>query len=159
LFSFQSFDPRFSLLISCLSKAVLGDGFTTAQGIVLHPVAIAAYVGLLIVTINLLPLRRLDGGYIVHAMFGQKPSVAIGQLSKIIFLLLGLLRFKASGFVSTDLLFLSIVVSLIPAIDEPALNDVSELNNWRDGLGIFALTILVLTLLPIPPVLMNVLGI
>jgi membrane-associated protease RseP (regulator of RpoE activity) len=159
IFSFQSFDPRFSLLLSLLSKVILGEAFTTAQGIVLHPVAIAAYIGLLIITINLMPLRRFDGGYIVHAMFGQKPSVAIGQLSKIILLLLGLIRFKASGFVTTDLLFLSIVVSLIPAIDEPALNDVSDLNNWRDALGILALSILVLTIVPIPPVLMQLLGI
>jgi membrane-associated protease RseP (regulator of RpoE activity) len=159
LFSFQSFDPRFSFLLSLLTKTALGDAFAASKGIVLHPVAIAAYVGLLIVTINLMPLRRLDGGFIVHAMFGQKPSVAIGQMSKIILLLLGLLRLKASGFVSTDLLFLAIVISLIPAIDEPALNDVSELNNWRDGLGIFALTILVLTFVPMPPVLMYWLGI
>jgi flagellar biosynthesis component FlhA len=54
---------------------------------------------------------------------------------------------------------LAIVISLIPAIDEPALNDVSELNNWRDALGVSILAILVLMLLPVPAVVMGLLGI
>jgi membrane-associated protease RseP (regulator of RpoE activity) len=159
LFSFHAFNPRFSLLMTLLSKLALGSQFVAERAINLHNVAIAAYISLLIITINLMPLRRLDGGYIVHAMFGQKPSAIISQLSKVILLILGFIRFRASGFGNTDLLFLAIVISLIPAIDEPALNDVSELNNWRDALGVMVLAILVLTLIPVPAVLMQFLDI
>jgi membrane-associated protease RseP (regulator of RpoE activity) len=159
LFSFHTFNPRFSLLLSILSKLALGSRFMAESAIDLHGVAIAAYISLSIVTINLMPLRRLDGGYIVHAMFGQKPSAIVSQLSKIALLIVGFIRFKASGFENRDLLFLALVVSLIPAIDEPALNDVSELNNWRDALGISILAILVLMLLPVPAVVMGLLGI
>ncbi len=159
LFSFHAFNPRFSLLMTLLSKSALGSQFVAERAIDLHNVAIAAYISLLIITINLMPLRRLDGGYIVHAMFGQKPSAIISQFSKVILLILGFIRFRASGFGNTDLLFLAIVISLIPAIDEPALNDVSELNNWRDALGVVILAILVLTLIPVPTVLMQLLDI
>jgi membrane-associated protease RseP (regulator of RpoE activity) len=159
LFSFHTFNPRFSLLLTLLSKLALGSQFVSERAIDLHSVAIAAYVSLLIITINLMPLRRLDGGYIVHAMFGQKPSAIISQLSKVILLILGFIRFRASGFGNTDLLFLAIAISLIPAIDEPALNDVSELNSWRDALGVAILAILVLTLIPVPAVLMQLLDI
>jgi membrane-associated protease RseP (regulator of RpoE activity) len=159
LFSFHAFNPRFSLLLTLLSKLALGSQFVAERAINLHNVAIAAYISLLIITINLMPLRRLDGGYIVHAMFGQKPSAIVSQLSKVILLILGFIRFRASGFGNTDLLFLAIVISLIPAIDEPALNDVSELNNWRDALGVVILAILVLTLIPVPTVLMQLLDI
>ncbi len=159
LFSFHAFNPRFSLLLTLLSKLALGSQFVADRAINLNNVAIAAYISLLIITINLMPLRRLDGGYIVHAMFGQKPSAIVSQLSKVILLILGFIRFRASGFGNTDLLFLAIVISLIPAIDEPALNDVSELNNWRDALGVVILAILVLTLIPVPTVLMQLLNV
>jgi membrane-associated protease RseP (regulator of RpoE activity) len=159
LFSFHAFNPRFSLLMTLLSKLALGNQFVAERAIDLHNVAIAAYISLLIITINLMPLRRLDGGYIVHAMFGQKPSAIVSQLSKVILLILGVIRFRSSGFGNTDLLFLAIVISLIPAIDEPALNDVSELNNWRDALGVIMLAILVLTLIPVPTVLLQLLDI
>jgi membrane-associated protease RseP (regulator of RpoE activity) len=159
LFSFHAFNPRFSLLMTLLSKWALGSRFMAESAIDLHGVAIAAYISLLIITINLMPLRRLDGGYIVHAMFGQKPSAIVSQLSKLALLVIGFIRFKASGFENRDLLFLALVVSLIPAIDEPALNDVSELNNWRDALGVSILAILVLMLLPVPAVMMEFLGI
>jgi membrane-associated protease RseP (regulator of RpoE activity) len=159
LFSFHTLNPRFSLLLSILTKIALGSSFVADKAIDLHNVAIAAYMSLLIVTVNLMPLRRFDGGYIVHAMFGQKPSAIVSQLSKFILLILGFIRYKSSGFANTDLLFLAIAISLIPAIDEPALNDVSELNPWRDGLGIFMLILLVLILLPVPEILMPLLDI
>jgi membrane-associated protease RseP (regulator of RpoE activity) len=159
LFNFHAFNPRFSLLLTLLSKLALGSQFVADRAIDLNNVAIAAYISLLIIIINLMPLRRLDGGYIVHAMFGQKSSAIISQFSKLILLLLGLIRFRASEFVTTDLLFLAIVIFLIPAIDEPALNDVSEINNWRDAVGIGILAILVLTLIPIPTMLMQLLNV
>jgi hypothetical protein len=57
------------------------------------------------------------------------------------------------------LLFLSFIIALIPAIDEPALNDVSDLNNWRDVIGIAILTILILTLIPVPAILTQFLAV
>jgi membrane-associated protease RseP (regulator of RpoE activity) len=159
LFSFHALNPRFSLLLSILTKIALGSSFVADKAIDLHNVAIAAYMSLLIVTVNLMPLRRFDGGYIVHAMFGQKPSAIVSQLSKFMLLILGFIRYKSSEFAHTDLLFLAIAISLVPAIDEPALNDVSELNSWRDGLGIFMLILLVLILLPVPGILMPLLDI
>ncbi len=159
LFSFHALNPRFSLLLSILTKLALGSSFGADKAIDLHNVAIAAYMSLLILTVNLMPLRRFDGGYIVHAMFGQKPSAIVSQLSKFMLLILGFIRYKSSGFANTDLLFLAIAISLVPAIDEPALNDVSELNLWRDGLGILMITILILILLPVPGILMPLLDI
>jgi membrane-associated protease RseP (regulator of RpoE activity) len=159
LVSFHAFDPRFSLLLTLLSKLALGDQFVAERAIDLHSVAIAAYIGLAIVTIKLMPLRRLDGGYIVHGMFGQKTSAIVSQLSKVIVFILGVIRFRASGSGNPDLLFLAIVISLIPSIDEPALNDVSDLNNWRDALGVAIVAIFILMLIPVPVVLLQFLDI
>jgi hypothetical protein len=47
----------------------------------------------------------------------------------------------------------------MPVSDQPALNDVTELDNRRDFLGIFAMVILVSILLPLPKVVAAWLGI
>jgi hypothetical protein len=45
----------------------------------------------------------------------------------------------------------------IPSVDEPALNDVSELDNRRDLIGLVALALLVMIILPLPPPLAQLL--
>jgi membrane-associated protease RseP (regulator of RpoE activity) len=42
------------------------------SAIALHPMALAAWVGLFATAFNLLPLGQLDGGHILYAVFGQR---------------------------------------------------------------------------------------
>ena len=42
----------------------------------LHPFAFAGWVGLLITSINLIPIGQLDGGHILYGMFRKKAHVA-----------------------------------------------------------------------------------
>jgi hypothetical protein len=46
----------------------------------------------------------------------------------------------------------------MPVADEPALNDVSELDNWRDLCGFLALVVLVSIVLPPPATLTGLLN-
>ena len=54
-------------------------------------------------------------------------------------------------------LYLGIFLMVIPAADEPALNDVTELDDYRDGLGLLALGIMLLLILPVPTGLASIL--
>jgi membrane-associated protease RseP (regulator of RpoE activity) len=60
-----------SLLFKSLTWLVLG---TTGDDttIVLHPVALAGWVGLLVTALNLLPVGQLDGGHVIYAAFGAR---------------------------------------------------------------------------------------
>ncbi len=147
----DALNPRYSILLALLSKLALGNQLTPQSAINLHPVAVAACLGLIVTALNLMPVGQLDGGHIVHAMLGQRTAILIGQVSRLLLLLLSLVQ---PGF------FLwAIILLFIPLMDEPALNDVSELDNKRDIWGLVAMALLVLIILPVPQAIANLLHI
>jgi membrane-associated protease RseP (regulator of RpoE activity) len=148
--NFESLNPSFSFLLTVLSKFILGAGLTSEHAINLHPVAIAGYLGLIITAFNLIPIGQLDGGHIVHAMLGQKTSLIIGQVARFLILILGLIH--------SEFLIFALLLFFFPLQDEPALNDVSELNNIRDIIGLSTLGLLLLIILPMPSVIAQLLN-
>jgi membrane-associated protease RseP (regulator of RpoE activity) len=146
-FDIQAQDPRLSFLLSLLAKLALGSDLFPEMGIRLHPIAMAGCVGLFITAINLMPIGQLDGGHIMHAVFGQKMAIAVGQIARILALLFALIH--------PYFWVWTIIMWLIPLVDQPALNDVTELDNKRDLLGLFALALLIVIILPLPDAIAN----
>jgi membrane-associated protease RseP (regulator of RpoE activity) len=142
LLNFEALDPGASIALALLSKLALGSQLGADSAIHLHPVAVSGCLGLVVTALNLMPVGQLDGGHIVHAMYGQRNGAIIGQVCR--FLVLGL------SLVHGELLIWAILLFFLPAVDEPALNDVSELDDRRDLWGLIALTLLVLIVLPTP---------
>ncbi len=138
----EAFDPRISILFALFGRLVWGTALTVDSAIHLHPVAIAGALGLVVTALNLMPVGQLDGGHIVHAMYGHRAGAIIGQVTRLLILVL--------SFVQPWLFFWAIILFFMPAFDEPAVNDVTELNSWRDGIGLFALGLLVLIIFPMP---------
>ncbi|MDJ1174781.1 site-2 protease family protein [Roseofilum capinflatum] len=147
MFNFDSLNPKATMLLAILTKLALGNQLTADMAVNLHPVAVAGFLGLVITALNLVPVGQLDGGHVVHAMFGQRTAVAIGQVSRLLVLILAFLR--------QEFFWWAIFLLLMPIADEPALNDVTELDNGRDLLGLLALVILVMIVLPAPPTLIE----
>ena len=121
---------------------VFGKTLTANLGVDLHPVAIAGLIGMIFAAIRLVPFGQFDGGRIVHAMYGQRIGLIVSQVCRILILLL--------SFAQPVLLYLGIFLMVIPAADEPALNDVTELDDYRDGLGLLALGLMLFLILPVP---------
>jgi membrane-associated protease RseP (regulator of RpoE activity) len=155
ILDFASFNPRFSLLLTGISKLAMGKDFGADTAINLHPVAIAAYLGLLITAVNLLPFRRFDGGYIIHAMFGLRGSIIIGQISKVLLLILGFIQYQITG--QNGCLLFAFLLTFFPIIGDPTLNDVAELDSRRDLCGMLMLAITVAIFLPAGGAIANLL--
>ncbi len=66
-----------------------GDGLDVH----LHPMAFAAWVGLLVTFINLLPIGQLDGGHVARALLGQRHEL----LSKRLHIVLPLVGLTVGG--------------------------------------------------------------
>ncbi|HLO86192.1 MAG TPA: site-2 protease family protein [Nostocaceae cyanobacterium] len=147
----NALNPHYSILLAVLSKLALGSALTAKSAIDLHPVAVAGLLGLIVTALNLIPVGQLDGGHIVHAMFGQRTAVVIGQIARVCLLLL--------SFIREEFLFWAIMLLFIPLIDEPALNDVTELDNSRDFLGLLTMGLLLLIVLPLPQAIARLLHI
>ena len=151
LLDIDALNPRYSILIAIISKLTLGAQLTNNMSIDLHPVAVAGFLGIIVTALNLMPVGQLDGGHIVHAMFGQKTAMVIGQIARLLLLLLSLIQ--------SEYFLWAIYLIFVRLTDEPALNDVTELDNKRDIFGLIAIMLLILIVLPLPQSLARLLNI
>ena len=149
LLNVDALDPFYSTAIAVASKLALGGALTADRAIDLHPIAIAGYAGLWLAALHLLPIGQLDGGRIIHAMLGQRAGAIVGQVARLAVLVL--------AFARNEFLPLALLLFFLPSIDRPALNDVSPLDNGRDFLGLAALVVLAIIILPAPRLLIQLL--
>ncbi len=148
LFNFEALDPSRSIILLLIAKLALGASLQADSALQLHPVAISGCLGLIVTALNLMPVGQLDGGHIVHAMYGQRTAAIVSQVARLLMWVIALIY--------SEFLLWAILLLFIPSA-EPALNDVSELNGPRDFLGLFALALLVLIILPAPAVMRQLL--
>ena len=150
VFKFEAMLPEYSILLTVIAKGVLGGALEAKRAIALHPIAVAGWLGVLFTAFNLMPVGQLDGGRMVHAIFGQRQGAMIGQVGRLTLLLLSVMQ--------PHLLLWAVLLFFLPTIDEPALNDVTDLDNVRDAIGIVTLVILILIIVPAPKILLTLLG-
>src|SRR5579862_4512785 len=112
--------------------------------IYLHPVARAAWVGLLATALNLLPIGQLDGGHILYAFVGEK----MRWLSRIFVALL-----VPMGLFFTYSWLVWAVILFFFGMRHPSIIDPVPVGRTRSWLGVAALAMFLLsfTAAPIRP--------
>lgn len=112
------------------------------EDVYLHPVGFAAWVGLFMTALNLLPIGQLDGGHIAYALFGRFHK-RISQLFLLVIFLMGV-------FLWPGWLVWILLLALLGTRHPPTLNDKVPLGKRQVLLGWFGVVMLVLCFIPAP---------
>ncbi len=133
----------FQLTHRVVTSLGLVHGFATVplDKAYLHPMAIAAWVGMFATSLNLLPGGQLDGGHIVF-------SIAPG-LHRIVSRLTILILIPMAVYLWTGWLIWAILLE-ISSFRHPQVPEWPKVSGGRSWLAVFGLIMLVLTLTPSP---------
>lgn len=112
-----------------------------ARDVILHPVAWAGWAGLLVTSLNLIPVGQLDGGHLINVLLGSKAR----SLWPAIVLSLVLLGFVWSGW----WLWAGLIFLLGRSYARP-LDEITELDSKRRALAVLGLIVFVLVFIPVP---------
>lgn len=130
-----------SILFSVIARLAVGP-LPESHDILLHPMAYAAWTGLFVTALNLLPIGQLDGGHVVYALLGRQ-SKKVFMISLIAFAIL--CAFFYPGWVLLILLILFYGFQHAPPMD-----DVTPLDTGRKLVGIAVMVLFILAFTPIP---------
>ena len=100
-----------------------------------HPVLVAAWIGLFITSVNLMPAGQLDGGHILYAV---SPRAHRWATNTIVFLL----------FFAGTMFWVGWLVwgcFLLPSLKHPPVSEAPPLTKWRGWLAVAGLVLFALT--------------
>ncbi len=130
----------------------------TGEDVLMNQVTTAAWAGLLVTALNLLPVGQLDGGHTVFAMFGEQArrinQIAIGAIAVLGVAGLAPVQRLVPQLVNVGwtgwLLWLVLIFTVIGPYHPPALDDVTELDPRRRYIGFAVIVIFILVFVPVP---------
>jgi membrane-associated protease RseP (regulator of RpoE activity) len=132
-----------SLVMHFMTYLVFGD-IPTGMDVIVHPIALAGWVGLFVTALNLFPVGQLDGGRIAYALVGTAHRfVSIGTF-------FALLTLGAVAESLNWIVFAGLVFVLIGFHHAPPLDDLTPLSKERYAVGVLCLVLLVLLIPPVP---------
>ena len=108
---------------------------------ILHPMAIAAWIGMFATSLNLLPGGQLDGGHIVFSIAPQAHRF-VSRLTIMVLLTMG--YFLWTGW------FVWALLLQLSSLRHPQVAELPRVSGGRMWLALFALLMLILTLAPAP---------
>jgi membrane-associated protease RseP (regulator of RpoE activity) len=118
-------------------------GLGPLQDILLHPIAFAGWIGLLVTMLNLLPIGQLDGGHVAYAFLGRKHD-RIAKLSLLALIPLSL-------FSINWLIWGALILLLMRTTKHPPVYDVDvPLSDKNKMIGYICLAIFILCFIPTP---------
>jgi membrane-associated protease RseP (regulator of RpoE activity) len=138
---FELGEPLLFKLVSWLTWGSVPDGYSLN----LHPIAFAAWFGLLATALNLFPVAQLDGGHISYAVLGRRSTYVTMAM---VVVMVALSFVSASWIVWTGLI---VVMLLVIGPRHPRTFDEDvPLDRARRWMALAALIIFVLCFTPAP---------
>ena len=114
----------------------------------INPYYMAAWIGLLVTSLNLMPVGQLDGGHGTYALFGQRAHRLIGRSAFVAMAILTVLGFvwygSPSGFLYTVLL------AVMLRIGHPQPAEMESLGPARTLIALATLIVFALCFWPFP---------
>jgi membrane-associated protease RseP (regulator of RpoE activity) len=115
-----------------------GDGFD----VTMNSMTFAAWIGLFVTCLNLLPMGQLDGGHVAYALFGRH-AWQLARVTALVLLGLGLLGWQGW--------FLWVILPFVFGLRHPPpLNDHTPLDSKRKALGVVMIFIFIVVFIPVP---------
>jgi hypothetical protein len=114
---------------------------TSGTDVFISPVAMAGWAGLLVTSLNLIPVGQLDGGHVMSVLFGKKLKYAL----PVILVLMGILGFFWNGW----WLWVGLLLFFGRQTAEP-LDQITDLDPGRRTLAFFMILVFILVFIPVP---------
>lgn len=153
LLTLQTGPPPAASGVIIFNDPLLFQGVAALTGINLvdalpNPFYMAAWIGLLVTSLNLMPVGQLDGGHGTFAVFGQLAHKTIGRLAFITVAVMSVLGFiwhgSPSGFLYTVLL------AVMLRVRHPAPEEMEPLGRGRTIVAVITLIVFALSFVPFP---------
>ncbi|WP_455389580.1 site-2 protease family protein [Petrachloros mirabilis] len=110
--------------------------------ILIHPIGFAAWFGLFVTSLNLIPIGQLDGGHVAYALWGSRQRTMAFAIVPVLIVL---------GFVGWPGWFIwAFMAGLWGVGHPPVMNPHVPLGRGRTIVGWIALAVFVLTFAPVP---------
>jgi membrane-associated protease RseP (regulator of RpoE activity) len=137
--AFAALSPLLEFWRVLLGQVPAGPG----EDILLSPIASAAWIGLLVTVLNLLPIGQLDGGHISYTLLGSR-------MRFVAYAFIGFLVIAGFVFWQGWLFWAFLTFFLVGPTHPPPLNDVSPLGGPRRLLGYAVVLLFILIFMPLP---------
>lgn len=129
------------LLLQFMSWVVIGP-LPPEADVVLHPIGFAAWFGLFVTSLNLLPIGQLDGGHVAYALWGPRQRTMALAFLPILLIL---------GFIGWTGWFLWAFMAGLWGVGHPPVMDPHvPLGRNRTIVGWIAFAVFVVTFAPVP---------
>jgi len=112
------------------------------KNLILHPIAFSGWIGLLVTSLNLLPVGQLDGGHVAYAILGSKQKI-LARVILALLLILGITAWRGW-------LVWAAIIIIMGTNHPPVVYDWIPLDKRRKTIGWITLVLFVITFTPMP---------
>jgi len=130
-------------LLTLAARLAVHGSLQPGTDVLLHPVAFAAWLGLLVTALNLVPLGQLDGGHVLYALVGRRAALVGSRLVSASLLAAGL-------FLSWNWIVWWLLTRFLIGLRHPPSIVEEPLDPARRAVAILSLVLFALTFVPVP---------